>query len=107
MESRMTISQPLQSPGQREYPPIADYALIGDCHTSALVSRDGSIDWYSPRRFDAPAVFCRLLDLTKGGFLRIAPSTPYKVTRAYRNSTNILETTFSTVSGAAQLTDCM
>ena len=103
----MTVSQPVQTPVKREYPPIADYALIGDCHTAALVSRDGSIDWYSPRRFDAPAVFCRLLDLTKGGFLRIAPSTAYQVKRAYRDSTNILDTTFSTVSGSAQLTDCM
>src|SRR5215813_931938 len=103
----MTRLEHRQSPVQRHYWPIADYALIGDCHTAALVSRDGSIDWYSPRRFDAPAVFCRLLDSTKGGYLRLAPSIPYDVKRAYRGFTNVLESTFSTANGSAKLTDCM
>ena len=53
--------------GGDRYWPIADYALIGDCHTAALVSRRGSLDWYCPGRFDAPAVFCRLLDAERGG----------------------------------------
>ena len=52
--------------GER-YSPIGAYALIGDCHTAALVSRAGSVDWYCPGRFDAPAVFCRLLDADRGG----------------------------------------
>jgi GH15 family glucan-1,4-alpha-glucosidase len=52
--------------GAERYPPIGAYAVIGDCHTAALISRDGSIDWYCPGRFDAPAVFCRLLDADRG-----------------------------------------
>ena len=55
------------------YPPISDYALVGDCHSAALIARDGSVDWFCPGRFDAPAVFCRLLDADKGGYLRTAP----------------------------------
>jgi hypothetical protein len=43
-------------PGSGGYPPIGDDALIGDCHTAALIARDDSIDWYCPGAFDAPAV---------------------------------------------------
>lgn len=89
------------------YPPIADYALIGDCHTAALVSRDGAIDWYCPRRFDAPAALCRLLDADKGGYWQLAPTAGYSVTRAYRGPTCVLDTTFTTAQGTVRLTDLM
>jgi len=89
------------------YPPIADYALIGDCHTAALIARDGSVDWFCPGRFDAPAVFCRLLDADKGGYLRTAPTGSFSVERHYRGQTNVLETTFSTDGGRVRATDLM
>src|SRR5919201_30242 len=88
-----------------EYPPISDYALIGDCHGGALVSRDGSIDWCSFHRFVASPGFSRLLDLEKGGHFRIAPRDPYHSTRRYLPGTNVLETRFDTESGAITVTD--
>src|SRR5437867_1442824 len=91
----------------RGYLPIADYALIGDCHTAALVARDGSIDWYCPSRFDAPAVFWRILDAGQGGFFSVSPKGEYQVTRRYRPNTNVLETTFECGGGIIRLTDFM
>ena len=88
-----------------EYPPISDYALIGDCHGGALVSRDGSIDWASFHRFVASPVFSRLLDWQKGGHFRIAPREPYRASRRYVPGTNVLETRFDTESGSITVTD--
>ena len=91
----------------KRYPPIADYGLIGDCHTAALIARDTSIDWYCPGRFDAPAVFCRILDADHGGYLKSAPSGSFSVERRYRDDTNVLETTFSADGGRVRVTDLM
>ena len=55
------------------YPPISDYALLSDCHSGALVSKDGSLDWCAFHRVEARPVFARLLDWEQGGFFRIAP----------------------------------
>ena len=88
------------------YPPIADYALISDCHSGALVSKDGSIDWCTFHRFEARPVFGRILDWEKAGFFRIAPlDDHYKATRRYLPGTNVLETTFRMPSGTLVLID--
>ena len=52
---------------------IEDYALIGDCESAALVSRDGSIDWLCWPRFDSDACFAALLGTPEHGRFRIAP----------------------------------
>jgi len=86
--------------------PIGDYALLSDCRSAALVSRSGSVDWLCLPRFDAPAVFARILD-HGGGHFAIRPRSEFEVRRAYADQTMVLETTFVTASGTAVLTDAM
>jgi GH15 family glucan-1,4-alpha-glucosidase len=88
--------------------PIEDDALIGDCHTAALVGRDGSIDWLCLPRFDSAACFAALLDGSEHGRWRIAPDgTVRSVQRRYRDGTLILETEFETDDGTVCIIDCM
>jgi len=91
----------------RAYRPIADYAIIGDAHTAALVASDGSIDWCCCPRFDSPAIFCRLLDAGRGGYYRVGPTTPHTSSRSYVGETNVLATTFTTDTGRIRVTDLM
>ena len=56
------------------YPAIADHGLIGDLQTSALVSTDGSIDWFCAPRFDSPSIFGALLDHERGGHFTVRPA---------------------------------
>ena len=86
--------------------PIGDYALLSDCRSAALVSRDGSVDWLCFPRFDGPSVFCRLLD-PSGGRFAIRPAGEFQTRRRYVDQTMVLETTFTTESGTAVLTDAM
>ena len=87
---------------------IEDYALIGDCHTAALVGRDGSIDWLCLPRFDSGACFAALLGGPEHGRWRIAPATEVRATRRrYRDGTLILETEFETAQGTVRIIDCM
>ncbi len=89
--------------------PIEDYALIGDCHTAALVGRDGSIDWLCLPRFDSGACFAapaRASRSTAAGCSRRQPAAS-QVRRRYRDGTLILETEFETDEGAVRVIDCM
>jgi GH15 family glucan-1,4-alpha-glucosidase len=87
---------------------IEDYALIGNCHTAALVGRDGSIDWLCFPRFDSPACFAALLGGRDNGRFRIAPvAEPRRVERRYRGGTLVLETDFETEDGEVRVIDCM
>jgi GH15 family glucan-1,4-alpha-glucosidase len=87
---------------------IEDYALLGDCETAALVSRDGSIDWLCWPRFDSSACFAALLGGPQYGRWLIRPSDPAaRVVRSYREDTLILETNFETRDGAVSLIDFM
>lgn len=87
--------------------PIRDYALVGDCHGSALIASDGSVDWCCLERFDADPVFFRLLDRERGGYCAIRTAGDYRTSRAYLPQTNVLRTTFTTSTGAFSVTDFM
>jgi len=86
---------------------IADYGVIGDCRTAALVSNNGSIDWLCLPHFSGPSVFASLLDQDQGGCFSIKPDQPFRCARRYVDTTAVLETTFETESGVARLTDFM
>lgn len=80
--------------------PISDYAIIGDTHTTALVSREGSIDWLCCPRHDSPALFLRLLDDDKGGTCSIHFEDAATPSRRYLPDTNVTETNFALPAGA-------
>jgi GH15 family glucan-1,4-alpha-glucosidase len=87
---------------------IDDYALIGDCQTAALVSRDGSIDWLCFPRFDSGACFAALLGTREHGRWLLEPAVPVRaVRRRYRGDTLVLETEFTTDEGTVTVVDCM
>ncbi|MGH8150109.1 MAG: glycoside hydrolase family 15 protein, partial [Steroidobacteraceae bacterium] len=92
-----------QSAGR--YPPIADYALIGDCHSAALVSRRGSIDWCCLPRFDSESCFGRLLDWERGGRFEVAPRARCRVRQEYLARSLILVTTFTSGANEVRLID--
>jgi GH15 family glucan-1,4-alpha-glucosidase len=88
--------------------PIENYALLGDCHTAALVGSDGSIDWLCLPRFDSGACFAALLGGPEHGRWLLAPAAqPTQVRRRYRGDTLILETEFDTEEGSVRVIDFM
>jgi GH15 family glucan-1,4-alpha-glucosidase len=86
--------------------PIADYALLSDCHSAALVSRNGSLDWLCFPRFDSPSVFGRILD-SDAGHWSIRPTVDAQAVRRYQPETLVLETTFRTADGTARVIDTL
>ncbi|MCY9555822.1 DUF5911 domain-containing protein, partial [Paenibacillus apiarius] len=90
------------------YPAIEDHGLIGDLQTAALVTCDGTIDWFCAPRFDSPSIFAALLDKDKGGFFQIAPHEVRYVTKQlYLPGTPILITRFISADGVAEVMDFM
>lgn len=88
--------------------PIEDYAMIGDCSTSALVGRNGSIDWLCLPRFDSAACFAALVGTPVNGRFVVCPQSPGEpATRRYMDGSLVLETIFKTPEGEVALIDFM
>lgn len=85
---------------------VGDHALLSDCQTAALVTRDGCVDWWPAPRFDAPSAFSALLD-DHAGHWTIRPDEPFECSWRYRPDTLVLETTMRTASGTLRLTDAL
>jgi alpha,alpha-trehalase len=89
------------------FPPIADYAFLSNCHTSALVAPDGAVDWLCVPRFDSPSVFGTLLDRGAGAF-RVGPyGVNVPTGRIYEPGTNVLATTWNTPTGWLLVRDAL
>jgi GH15 family glucan-1,4-alpha-glucosidase len=87
---------------------IEDYALIGDCHTVALVGTDGSIDWLCLPQFDSASCFAALLGEPANGRWQITPAVPIRAqSRKYLDNSLVLETVFETDSGEVAVIDFM
>jgi alpha,alpha-trehalase len=86
--------------------PVANYGLLADCNSAALVDRDGSIDWLCLPRYDSDSVFARILDRDAGHWW-IRPRGSYASERRYLPGTLVVETTFTTDSGSVRLRDAM
>jgi len=89
------------------FPPIGSYGFLSDCHTSALVSFSGSIEWLCLPRFDSPSVFAALLDRGAGHF-RLAPrGVVVPLSRRYEPGTLVIETTWVTDTGWVVVHDAL
>jgi GH15 family glucan-1,4-alpha-glucosidase len=90
------------------YPLIADHGLIGNLQTAALVSTDGTIDWFCAPRFDSPSIFGSLLDHDRGGHFRLRPMVDvFNRQQFYYPDTAILVTRFLTEAGVGEVIDFM
>lgn len=88
--------------------PLEDYAFLSDRASVALVSRDGSVDWWAVPRVDSAACFARLLGDEDNGHWTLAPtSTHQRTTRRYRGDTLVLETVHDTPDGQVAVIDCL
>ena len=88
---------------------IEDYGVIGNLHTVALIARDGSLEWFCPGRFDAPACFAALLGDARHGYWYLGPSVgqDIQIEREYLPDTLLLKTTFTSSGGVVEVVDFM
>src|SRR3954468_7570657 len=105
MSETSTIT-PSPAAQKKDYRPVADYGLLADCNSAALVDRDGSVDCLCLPRYGSDAIFSRLLD-PEAGHWSIRPVGAYSAERRYLPGTLVIETTFTTDTGSVKLLDAM
>ena len=103
----MTTSDRVPRSEREAYKPLEEYGIVGNLETTALVGRDGSIDWCCFPHVESPSVFARILDADRGGYFTITPAESFEAKQTYRERTNVLETQFETDDGRATVTDFM
>jgi len=90
------------------YQPIEDYGVVGNLRTTALIGKNGSVDWFCFPHFDSPSVFGAILDERKGGYFQIAPTIDEIARKqVYWADTNILVTRFLSTDGVGEVIDYM
>src|SRR6478752_3362542 len=99
--------QPPVSAAETRFPPIGSYGFLSDCHTSALVSYDGSVEWLCLPRFDAPSAFAALLDRGAGHFRLKPRGVVVPISRRYEPGTLVIETTWATDTGWVVVHDAL
>jgi GH15 family glucan-1,4-alpha-glucosidase len=87
------------SAGDDRFPPIGGYGFLSDCHTGALVSYEGSVEWLCLPRFDSPSAFAALLDRGAGHFKLGPRGVIVPISRRYEPGTLVIETTWVTDTG--------
>jgi GH15 family glucan-1,4-alpha-glucosidase len=92
---------------REDYPSIADYALIGDCHSAALISRTAAIEWCCLPRFESGSAFAAILDRERGGTCAITPvkAGDWMYNRRYLQDSLVLETTLHGPAGEVKIID--
>ncbi|HEY5051939.1 MAG TPA: glycoside hydrolase family 15 protein, partial [Solirubrobacterales bacterium] len=89
------------------FPPIGSYGFLSDCHTAALVSYDGSVEWLCLPRFDSPSAFAALLDRGAGHFKLSPRGLVVPISRRYEPGTLVIETTWVTDTGWVVIHDAL
>lgn len=92
---------------EQRYPPLEEYAFLGDCHDWALVHRDGSIDWCCFERNEGRTTAARILDWDTGGHCLVRPTAEFTALHRYLPDTNVLVTEFHTDDGVVEVTDAL
>jgi GH15 family glucan-1,4-alpha-glucosidase len=102
-ENTQTTTDQARSP----FTAIANYGVLSNCHTGALVAPDGTVDWLCVPRFDSPSLFGALLDRGAGSF-RFAPfGINIPSARIYEPGTNTLVTSWKTPTGWVVVRDAL
>jgi alpha,alpha-trehalase len=91
----------------QRFPPIGGYGFLSDCHTSALISYDGAVEWLCLPRFDSPSAFAALLDRGAGHFRLAPPGVVVPISRRYEPGTLVIETTWVTPTGWVVVHDAL